>query len=294
MARDYTKYAISGLGENLNKRQLVFEIVKDYIEKNRPSYDELTSVFQDQIQGSKGFIRKSSEINDPKRFKVNAPLQIKYGVEVVVSNQWGTKNIDAFLNLAEQLNYSVTMVKNEIANQEEDGADSNSPTTDHDGASNYLLIRAHTNDTGDDLQLNKCIVFESHDDFALCFSLSSDGDGVIDNWNFYDRKTNVYGSASSPWEFEEFTDEDEEWTDHESIEDFGYDANEIALKLDEIRVAFVDKYLNDESQMDLLNSAAVSSAQKHLFKKDENAKSDDIVVYEDGDKSSLPELWRDM
>ena len=33
MARDYTKYNVLGLGENLNKRQLVFEIVKDYVQK---------------------------------------------------------------------------------------------------------------------------------------------------------------------------------------------------------------------------------------------------------------------
>ena len=36
MARDYTKYSIKGLGENLNKRQLVFKIVKDYVEKTIP------------------------------------------------------------------------------------------------------------------------------------------------------------------------------------------------------------------------------------------------------------------
>jgi len=34
MARDYTKYNVEGLGENLNKRQLVFTIVKDWVEKN--------------------------------------------------------------------------------------------------------------------------------------------------------------------------------------------------------------------------------------------------------------------
>ena len=34
MARDYSKYNVKGVGENLNKRQLVFEIVKDYVEKN--------------------------------------------------------------------------------------------------------------------------------------------------------------------------------------------------------------------------------------------------------------------
>lgn len=30
MSRDYTKHTIEGIGENFNKRQLVFEIVKDY------------------------------------------------------------------------------------------------------------------------------------------------------------------------------------------------------------------------------------------------------------------------
>lgn len=295
MARDYTKFTVSGLGENLNKRQLVFEIVKDYIENNRPSYDDLTSVFNDRIQGNKGFIRKSSEVIDPKRFKINAPLKIKYGVEVVVSNQWGSKNIDAFLNLAEELNYSVTTMPNEVTTDEDEIAGSNSSTTDNAGSGSYMLIRAYSNGgTSEDLQLNKCIVFESHDDFALCFSLSSDGDGVIDNWLFYDKKTNVYASSSSPWDFEEFTDEDEEWTDHESIEDFGYDSNEIALKLDEMRVDFVDKYLNEDSKTDLLNSAAVSSTVTHLFSEDSGAMSDGIVLYEVGDKESLPELWREL
>ena len=41
MARDYTKYTVKGLGENLNKRQLVFEIVKDWVNKNNPSLDEI-------------------------------------------------------------------------------------------------------------------------------------------------------------------------------------------------------------------------------------------------------------
>ena len=111
MARDYTKYTVKGLGENLNKRQLVFEIVKDYVEKNKPSFDELTAIFKDEIQGSKGFIRKAAKVEDPKRFNTKMPLKIKYGVEVVVSNQWGSKNIDAFLSLAKKLKYKITFVE---------------------------------------------------------------------------------------------------------------------------------------------------------------------------------------
>ena len=39
MAKDYTKYKVEGLGENLNKRKLVFTVVKDWAEKNNPSLD---------------------------------------------------------------------------------------------------------------------------------------------------------------------------------------------------------------------------------------------------------------
>jgi hypothetical protein len=108
MARDYTKYSVKGLGENLNKRQLVFKIVKDYVEKNNPSFDKITSVFKDEIQGSKGFIKKLAKVKDPKRFNIKIPLKIKYGVEVVVSNQWGSENINVFLVLAKKLKYKVT------------------------------------------------------------------------------------------------------------------------------------------------------------------------------------------
>ena len=87
MARDYTKYTVKGIGENLNKRQLVFEIVKDYVEKKKPSFDKLNSVFKDDIQGSKGFIRKAAKVEDPKRFNTKMPIKIKFGVEVVVSSQ---------------------------------------------------------------------------------------------------------------------------------------------------------------------------------------------------------------
>jgi hypothetical protein len=94
MARDYTKYTVKGFGENLNKRQLVFEIVKDYVKTNKPSFDELTAVFKDEIQGSKGFIKKAAKVEDPKRFNTKMPLKIKYkvsleqskGVEKVVSS----------------------------------------------------------------------------------------------------------------------------------------------------------------------------------------------------------------
>ena len=56
MARDYTKFKVKGLGENLNKRQLVFKIVEDYVKKNNPTFEELTSVFKDEIEEAKGLL----------------------------------------------------------------------------------------------------------------------------------------------------------------------------------------------------------------------------------------------
>jgi hypothetical protein len=107
MTRDYTKYTVEGLGENLNKRKLVFTLVKDWIEKNNPSFEELQKAFPDDVQGSKGFIRKESEVKDPKRFNMREPISIKNGMHIVVSNQWGD-NISNFKTQAEKLGYNVT------------------------------------------------------------------------------------------------------------------------------------------------------------------------------------------
>jgi hypothetical protein len=107
MSKNYTKYTVAGIGENLNKRKLVFEIVKDYAAKNNPSFEELQKVFSDEIQGSLGFIRKDSEVKDAKRYNMDKPLTIKNGINVVVSNQWG-ENIANFLAVAENLGYKVS------------------------------------------------------------------------------------------------------------------------------------------------------------------------------------------
>ena len=113
MARDYTKYTVEGLGENLNKRQLVFTVVKDWAEKNNPSLDEIQAAFPDEVQGGKGFIVKESEVKDAKRFNMEEPLSIKNGLHVVVSNQWGVENIEPFLELVKGLGYDVKKITKE-------------------------------------------------------------------------------------------------------------------------------------------------------------------------------------
>ena len=108
MARDYTKYTIEGLAENLNKRQLVFNVIKDYIEKNNPTLEALLNVFPDELQGSKGVIKKEKDVDDTKRFNMKEPLKIKNGMHVVVSNQWGGDNIPSFIEAAEKLGYGIS------------------------------------------------------------------------------------------------------------------------------------------------------------------------------------------
>ena len=115
MARDYTKYNVEGLDENLNKRQLVFTVVQDYVEKNNPSFEDIQKAFPDEVQGSKGFIRKESDVKDPKRFNIREPLKIMNGAHVVVSNQWGT-NIDNFIEVASNLGYTITPNETEKKN----------------------------------------------------------------------------------------------------------------------------------------------------------------------------------
>tara|TARA_B100002019_G_scaffold153086_1_gene131960 strand:- start:912 stop:1802 length:891 start_codon:yes stop_codon:yes gene_type:complete len=294
MARDYTKYSIKGLGENLNKRQLVFEIVKDYVAKNKPSFDELTAVFEDEIQGSKGFIRKAAKVEDLKRFNTKTPLKIKFGVEVVVSNQWGSKNIDAFLSLATKLKYNISEdnKSEEESTTEETNVGSSSDVCN--GVKSYVYIKVYDDNTGNDLKIIQSTIVQTNGEYTLSFHLDSDGDGVIDQYRFYDIKTKVYGSNGSPWDFEEFTDEEGEWIEkYKSFEDFGYDSDEISETLYNMRLEFVEKYLNEASQENMLYEAAVPKDKREML--NEEVKHDGVdyltgnLVFEEGDKSILPE-----
>ena len=60
------------------------------------------------------------------------------------------------------------------------------------------------------------------------------------------------GSNGSPWDFDEFYDEDDEWTNHESFEDFGYDSDEISETLYNMRLDFTKEFLNEASQENIL------------------------------------------
>jgi hypothetical protein len=109
MARDLSKYNIEGIGKNLNKRQLVYTVIKDFVDKNNPNYDDLKLAFPDHLQGGKnGVICNLSDSYDPTRFDLKKPITLKDNVIVIVSNQWG-KNITQFISAAETLEYRINL-----------------------------------------------------------------------------------------------------------------------------------------------------------------------------------------
>jgi hypothetical protein len=291
MARDFTKYTVEGLGENLNKRQLVFTIVKDWVEKNNPSFEELQKAFPDDVQGSKGFIRKESEVKDPKRFNMREPISIKNGMHIVVSNQWGD-NVTDFIKCTENLGYVIS--KSEGDKIEKSTENSYIKITVNNKTLSYVYIKTFNNEnSGEDYKICNSIVAQTNGKYTLSFHLDNDGDGVIDMYKFCDIKTNVRGSNGSPWDFEEFTDEEGEWIEkYESFEDFGYDSSEIAETLESMRSEFIEKYLNEASQENWLDNAAVPFNKKDILK--EEIKHDGVdyftgnLVFELGDINIIP------
>jgi hypothetical protein len=159
----------------------------------------------------------------------------------------------------------------------------------------YVYIKTFNNqNSGEDYKICNSIVAQTNGKYTLSFHLDNDGDGVIDTYCFCDIKTNVRGSNGSPWDFEEFTDEEGEWIDkYESFEDFGYDSNEISETLYNMRLEFVKKYLNEASEENMLYEAAVPFEKRDILK--EEIKNDGVdyftgnLVFEEGDKSILPE-----
>lgn len=149
----------------------------------------------------------------------------------------------------------------------------------------YTYIKAYSNETVEtDFLICESIVAQANEKYILSFHLDSDGDGVIDTYRFYDIKTKVSGTNGSPWDFDEFTNEDDEWTDHNSIEDFGFDSNQIATAFENMRSEFIKIYLNEASQNNLLYEAAVPFEKRDIFKIDGNSEN---LVFESGDKNII-------
>ena len=116
-AKDYTKYDFNG--ESLGKGKLVLEVVRQYVKDNpEATYAELERIFPKRLRGSvkkRPGVFSKKEVADQiysegsrKRHFLNPEdiIQLSDG-PIAVSNQWGIKNIDKFIEAATQLGYKI-------------------------------------------------------------------------------------------------------------------------------------------------------------------------------------------
>jgi len=109
MAKDYTKYTIEGVGENLGKSKLALAIIEDYVSKNPVDFAILNAAFPDECQGGiHGVFRKKEDVNDFKRYYMDKPIKLIDGNTIVVTNQWGIDNIPGLIERANKLGYKIT------------------------------------------------------------------------------------------------------------------------------------------------------------------------------------------
>jgi hypothetical protein len=159
----------------------------------------------------------------------------------------------------------------------------------------YTYIKTFNNENSEQgFPIASSCVVQTNGKYTLIFNLSYDGDGVMDQYYFYDIKTKVGGSNGSPWDFMEFTDVNEEYTEHQSLEDFGYDSSKISETLYNMRLEFIKTYLNETSDF-VPSNAAIPSDKRDILKKE--VKHDGVdyftgnLVFEEGDENIIPLDW---
>ena len=286
------EYQINGIDGVFEEGKLALAVLQDYCSKNECTFNELKAIFPDEVQGDKDYIKRKSggntgvfdtlyEAEERERMSANEdcfsiadcfvlhdPITIK-DATIAVSNQWGERNLPLFIEKAEAVGYTISLV----------AIEESSLATKH-----YTYIKTfNSENSGKDYKLCESIVAQTNGKYTLSFHLDNDGDGVIDTYHFYDIKTKVKGVNGSAWDFEEFTDDEGEWLEkYESFEDFGYDSSEISETLYNMRLEFVKTYLNEKSQDDLLYSAAVPFDKRDILKEDINSGN---LVFEEGDKN---------
>jgi len=277
------EYQINGIDGVFEEEKLALAVLQDYCSKNKCTFNELKVIFPDKVQGDKDYIKQKiggntgvfdtlAEAKDREDyFALLDPIKLK-DATIVVSVAWGERNLPLFIEKAEAVGYTISTVDSEKGS---------SSDTKH-----YTFIKAFNNENSDqDYKICDSIVAQTNGKYTLSFHLDNDGDGVIDTYQFYDIKTKVSALNSSPWDFTEFTDVDEEWTEHESLGDFGFDSTEIGETLENMSSKFVEKYLNEESQTNFADNAAVPFSKRDIFNEES---SSGILVFEEGDKSILP------
>ena len=109
MAKDFTKYTIEGVAQGLGKARLVQKIIEDYIKKNNLNYDDLQTVWFDELQGGKGVFKKLSDIDaqNERNYYTDTPITLSDGTKIAVCNQWGKDNLSNFILHAGLIGYVI-------------------------------------------------------------------------------------------------------------------------------------------------------------------------------------------
>ena len=284
-------YQIKGIDGVFEAEKLALAVLQDYCSKNDFTFKELKGIFPDEVQGDKDYIKKKIggntgvfdtlvEAKDREDYFASlAPITIK-DATIVVSNSWGERNLPLFIEKAEAVGYTISLVATEES----------SLATKH-----YTYIKTFNNENSDQgfPIVSSCVV-QTNGKYTLVFNLSHDGDGVMDQYYFYDIQTKVGGSNGSPWDFMEFIDVNDEYTEHQSLEDFGYDSSKISETLYNMRLEFIKTYLNETSDF-VPSNAAIPFDKRDILKKE--VKHDGVdyftgnLVFEEGDEDIIPLDW---
>ena len=285
------EYQINGIDCVYEEEKLALAVLQDYCSKNECTFNELKEIFPDEVQGDKDYIKQKIggntgvfdtlvEAKDREDyFALLDPITIK-DATIVVSTCWGERNLPLFIEKAEAIEYTISLAASKES----------SLATKH-----YTYIKTFNNENSDQgfPIVSSCVV-QTKGKYTLVFNLSHDGDGVMDQYYFYDIQTKVGGSNGSPWDFMEFTDVNDEYTEHQSLEDFGYDSSKISETLYNMRLEFIKTYLNETSDF-VPSNAAIPSDKRDILKKE--VKHDGVdyftgnLVFEEGDEDIIPLDW---
>lgn len=116
--RDTTKFSLDGGKNYFRKGKFVREVVAHFIAQNASlTYEQLTQVFPNTLQGSYGVLRTLESINNSSHNKKD--LKTRYlmaddliltsadGIRFVVCNQWGEYNFAHILELLKKWNWNI-------------------------------------------------------------------------------------------------------------------------------------------------------------------------------------------
>ncbi|MCL2791889.1 MAG: GIY-YIG nuclease family protein [Spirochaetaceae bacterium] len=110
--KDHTQYKFKDT--YFGKGRLVLAVIDDFVKNNAQySYNELEKIFNKEIQGSVGVIGKYEVVLEKyknikhKRHFLNDAVMLNNGEKIVVSTEWGTGNINKFIEKAKELGFII-------------------------------------------------------------------------------------------------------------------------------------------------------------------------------------------